>query len=784
MSPEQDAESGSRLQRHKQKRDLRAMMNFRVKKRPMLIACSAAVLILLVLHGSDRLCWKQWSIGWHILPLNLGELSEEATVFRTTRLPDDLPRHMATVGNGFLGHVVYADNIYVNGVYNGARGDSHRARVPSTCALRLAVDGHAAASSSYALDVGKGVFTETVDHEDFKLEYRIFAHRKHTKLLVCQVSAEAKKPGLVLLTKNNHGNLSVDFDIIKDVIKGATREQHLWTKVAEEIPGSEKKYLPPTLTDVYLVYDEVPERLELQQGHNSWTWITAIYIDEADAMEAYVEGHAMTPDVLYDSHVAGWREIWDTGRIDVEGDTKLAQIIYGCFYYLYSSLPTREDPKWSFYGLSPGSLSHGAEHHDYQGHIFWDQETWMYPPILMMQPQMSRLQLKIRLEHLQEALNKAQNYSYSGAMFPWESAYTGEDVCPWYPGSALEQHVTGDIAFAFWQYMHMNTDKTFINSAKDLIMEIANFWESRALYNKTKERYEIHDVMGPDEWHYPVNNSCYTNTIAQISLRLPSDAFPDSPRLKQKWIDIADHMYVPFDAKRNYHPQHDGYDPDERDYKSKINSTIPEFMVKQADVVLLGFPLMQESDEVVRRNDLVIYEDVTSVTGPAMTWGMFAIAWLELRDYKKAAELLVMNQQYTVEPFKVWSETPGGGGAVNFITGMGGFLQTVIFGYGGFRIRSDKLDFEPVLPPGTTKLVLTHLDYKQGSFTFTVTKDVVSVSMLESGGQGFALYVYETEKYLTLKVGKPLHIPRVKTAIVHLGASKESILLSVLAGWL
>ncbi|XP_014672824.1 PREDICTED: acid trehalase-like protein 1 [Priapulus caudatus] len=401
---------------------------------------------------------------------------------------------------------------------------------------------------------------------------------------------------------------------------------------------------------------------------------------------------------------------------------------------------------------------------DYQGHIFWDQETWMYPPILMMQPQMSRLQLKIRLEHLQEALNKAQNYSYSGAMFPWESAYTGVDVCPWYPAVALEQHVTGDIAFAFWQYMHMNADKTFINSAEDLIMAIANFWESRALYNKEREQYEIHDVMGPDEWHYPVNNSCYTNTIAQISLRLPSDAFPDSPRLKQKWIDIADHMYVPFDAKMNYHPQHDGYDPYYDD--NNTDDTRPDFMVKQADVVLLGFPLMQESDEVVRRNDLVIYEEVTSTKGPAMTWGMFAIAWLELRDYKKAEELFLKNQQYTVEPFK------------------------------GFRIRSDKLDFEPVLPPGTTKLVLTHLDYKQGSFTFTITKDVVSVSMLESGGQGFSLYVYETEKNLTLEVGKPLDIPRAKTALVHLGALKKTgsssvrtvslavAVAGVLAGWI
>ncbi|XP_014672823.1 PREDICTED: acid trehalase-like protein 1 [Priapulus caudatus] len=256
----------------------------RIMARPLLTAFTATVLCILVLELLPTiLCWDGAG-GHHIKKFHQyfqtihEKQDEDPTVFKTSSLPDDLPRHMATVGNGFLGHVVYADNIYVNGVYNGARGDSHRARVPSTCALRLAVDGHAAASSSYALDVGKGVFTETVDHEDFKLEYRIFAHRKHTKLLVCQVSAEAKKPGLVLLTNNNHGNLSEDFDIIKDVIEGSSavvRKQHLRTRVAEVSLSSEKDVTPSNLTDVYLVYDEVPERLELQQGHNSWTWITA-----------------------------------------------------------------------------------------------------------------------------------------------------------------------------------------------------------------------------------------------------------------------------------------------------------------------------------------------------------------------------------------------------------------------------------------------------------------------------------------------------------------------------
>lgn len=42
--------------------------------------------------------------------------------------------------------------------------------------------------------------------------------------------------------------------------------------------------------------------------------------------------------------------------------------------------------------------------------------------------------------------------------------------------------------------------------------------------------------------------------------------------------------------------------------------------MKQADVVLLGFPLMHPMSAEVRRNDLEMYEPVTDPAGPAMTW--------------------------------------------------------------------------------------------------------------------------------------------------------------------
>ena len=110
------------------------------------------------------------------------------------------------------------------------------------------------------------------------------------------------------------------------------------------------------------------------------------------------------------------------------------------------------------------------------------------------------------------------------------------------------------------------------------------------------------------------------------------------------WMDVARKIKIPFDVERNYHPEYDGYNPD-----VALGGTI-----KQADVVLLGFPLMFVTDPVVRRNDLNIYENVTRADGPAMTWSMHAIGHLELGDETRGAAMLNRSYQpYLIEPFKV-----------------------------------------------------------------------------------------------------------------------------------
>ena len=109
---------------------------------------------------------------------------------------------------------------------------------------------------------------------------------------------------------------------------------------------------------------------------------------------------------LLTEHKAAWRDLWNSGRIEIEGDVDMAQAIYGSLYYILSS--TRHD--WP-YGLSPGGLPGGEE---YMGHTFWDQDIWMYPSLVLLHPDLARSALKYRKERLPAARRIAKEYGYKG----------------------------------------------------------------------------------------------------------------------------------------------------------------------------------------------------------------------------------------------------------------------------------------------------------------------------------------------------------------------------------
>lgn len=168
--------------------------------------------------------------------------------------------------------------------------------------------------------------------------------------------------------------------------------------------------------------------------------------------------------------------------------------------------------------------------------------------------------------------------------------------------------------------------------------------------------------------------------------------------LNETWSDIASKIRLLHDSILNYNPQYEGY-----------NISIP---IKQADVVLLGYPLQYANvNKTTRWNNLKLYGNVVKPNGPAMTWSMHAIGYLDIGRAPKRRLFERTYAPYVRKPFYVWNErangTGTGKGASNFLSGAGGFLQLLMYGYAGIRIKPNAMTItRPTLPPRTRRLKL------------------------------------------------------------------------------
>lgn len=380
----------------------------------------------------------------------------------------------------------------------------------------------------------------------------------------------------------------------------------------------------------------------------------------------------------------------------------LAQRVNASLYAIYSNLRS----EWH-YGISPGGIGTNA----YNGHVFWDMETWVYPSILMLQPPLAKSLLQYRTKRLPEAIQKSSYYKLQGgkfnyylnkyfnlivsfifyykkAWFPWESAFTGVECCPFNGGNntegVLEIHINGDISFACVQYLRTQENPNeFLNlGGKDIIEQVANFWASRVKWNGTY--YVINNVQPPDESAGRVDNSVYTNAIASLSLENAIEMLSllneSSPI---QWNNISQQIYIPFDETLQGHPEYEGYAGE---------------MINQADAILMQYPLGIKFPYNISKNDLTYYQKKTRKNGYFTGDNAYSIAWLAIKEYNQGVTQYRRSFTHIKGPFNVWWEKVQGGHS-HFITGAGGFLQNFIFGFGGIRILKDSLQIDPVLLP-------------------------------------------------------------------------------------
>ncbi|MFM8911914.1 MAG: glycosyl hydrolase family 95 catalytic domain-containing protein [Flammeovirgaceae bacterium] len=365
---------------------------------------------------------------------------------------------------------------------------------------------------------------------------------------------------------------------------------------------------------------------------------------------------------LLQRHLAEWEKLWKSDIV-IEGDVQTQKDVRFALYHLYSFV--REG---TGYSLSPMGLSGLG----YNGHVLWDTELWMYPPLLMLQPQIAKSVLEYRFNRLAAAKQNAFSHGYKGAMFPWESSAEGtEDTPVWALTGPFQQHITSCVGWAFWKYYQVTKDKQWLRErGYPMLKEVADFWTSR-VERKGPGKFEINNVIGANEWQENIDNNAFTNAMAITVLRYATQA--------------AKELALPADADWEVVAQNipvlkfpDG--------TTKENATYNGEIIKQGDVNLLAFPVDFITDRAQIEKDLKYYEPRYSPEGPAMGFSALAAAHARLGNIEKATELFAKcYKPNEVPPFGVLAETAGGSNPY-FATGAGGFLQAVINGFGGLTL--------------------------------------------------------------------------------------------------
>jgi len=479
---------------------------------------------------------------------------------------------------------------------------------------------------------------------------------------------------------------------------------------------------------------------------------------------------------LFEDHQRAWAKRWRRANIDIEGDFAADQALRFNIYHLIIAGNEENDD------VSIGARTLSGE--AYRGHVFWDAELFVVPFFIYAFPDIARNQLMYRYHRLNAARANATAKGYKGALFPWESADTGEECTPsWakdYDGTIIrittldyEHHIVADIAYAVDHYVRAAGDLDFMfRFGLEIMMETARFWADRVTLNKKRKHYEIHDAMGPDEFHEKVNNSAYTNMMAKWNLQA---AYEWSKKLKEKypsrfeslerricltkreinaWQKIASKMYIPYSRKKKLIEQFEGYlklrDPRITQLDSNFMPCMPASvdyrnidetqLVKQADVVMLLYLFCNQYSRNDKKRNYNYYEKRT-LHKSSLSPAIHSIVGLDVGDRDKALHYFA--HALSTDLADIHGNANDG---IHAASG-GGTWQAAIMGFAGMRIHKEYISFSPYLPENWSGMKFA-VHFRGARLRVSIAKNKTDIMIERSPKRGkiFASVYGETKK--------------------------------------
>jgi trehalose/maltose hydrolase-like predicted phosphorylase len=362
--------------------------------------------------------------------------------------------------------------------------------------------------------------------------------------------------------------------------------------------------------------------------------------------------------------------------------------------------------------------------------VFWDADVFVLPFFAATQPAFARAMLEYRIRRLPAAQQIAREHRREGARFAWESARSGRDVTP---SSArdragnlvpirtgqLEEHIVADVAWAASHYIDWTGDEAFARGpGLSLFVETARYWASRVRFDADGSGH-ILGVIGPDEYHEPVDDNAFTNVMARWNLRRAANAVertPDSdrrvaPEETASWRAVADALVDGYDETTGVYEQFAGFRglepllienvaprrPIAADILLGRQRVTNAQVIKQADVLMLHHLIPEEVGIESLVPNLRYYEPRTA-HGSSLSPGVHASLFARAHDASRALSNLEIASRIDLDDL---TGTTAGG---LHIATMGALWQAFVFGFAGVRPRGGRLTVDPWLPESWSAL--------------------------------------------------------------------------------
>ena len=502
-------------------------------------------------------------------------------------------------------------------------------------------------------------------------------------------------------------------------------------------------------------------QIDLQSNKEfEFTKIAGIY--HGEAIESSKSNFESAVDCGYEAlkkeHILAWENIWNNSDVVIEGDDEAQFALRYSIYHLCSIAPHNTD--------KCGIPARGLSGQVYKGAAFWDTEMFMLPFFQFTDKTVAENLLKYRINTLPGAERKAHEFGYEGAFYAWESQETGDDACTLFNVTDIftnrplrtyfkdkQIHVSADMVFAMWDYSSVTGDYTVLrDGGLDMIYECVRFFYTYSSFRTYKNRYELLDVVGPDEYHERVDNNAFTNIMVKhaadiltYALDKVKSIYPDKYNefIKDKeltWVyDFAQKLYVPEPDKDGIIEQFDGY--------FKMEDTVPSELkkrelkeneywgchglasttrvLKQADVVMMLNVFRSEYSNEIKKANWEFYEPYTE-HGSSLSACAYAIvaANIGFTDwaYKYFMKTATVDLNGSTRQYLGSLYIGGTHPAAN-----GGSWNTAIYGFAGVSYKDGILDISPNIPDKWQSLSFKLL-WQGVRLTVVIGKNGVKVS--------------------------------------------------------